>query len=519
MSADLALRQVMHTPILECSPTTPIAEAASRMSGARCSSIVVMEDGEPLGLWTERDALGLDMARSDVLETPIRDVMSSPVQSLPAETTLGQAAVRFREARLRHFLVVEDDGTPCGMVTQTDVVLNYGVEWYLRLREVDSVLRQPPIEVAGDDPVAQVANQMHERGAEAVLVREADGAHGILTERDVLNGLADHRAQSRAGDLASKPLESVPRTTSLFNARNCMVERRIRHMAITNDDGSVAGLISFNDVLSSVEHMYVEELQQTLKERDAALSNSRRHLHLAERIIETSLEGILVTDARGIIQSVNPAFTHLTGYSAEEAIGQTPGLLSSGYHDEGFYRAMWRQLQQEGYWKGEVWNRRKNGEVYPELLTITAITDDDGEVTHYAGIFSDISKLKENEERIKNQAYYDPLTELPNRRLFDDRLVMATAHAHRHGTRLGVMFLDLDRFKQINDSFGHNAGDELLREITARLRATVREDDTIARMGGDEFILLATDVGDEDDMAHLARRILDTFQEPLHIQD
>jgi diguanylate cyclase (GGDEF)-like protein/PAS domain S-box-containing protein len=399
------------------------------------------------------------------------------------------------------------------------VVLNYGVEWYLRLREVDSVLRQPPIAVAGDEPVAQVANHMHQRGAEAVLVREADGHYGILTERDVLNGLADHQARSRAGDLASKPLESVPRTTSLFNARNCMVERRIRHMAITNDDGSVAGLISFNDVLSSVEHMYVEELQQTLKERDAALSNSRRHLHLAERIIETSLEGILVTDARGIIQSVNPAFTNLTGYTAEEAIGQSPGLLSSGYHDEGFYRAMWRQLQQEGHWKGEVWNRRKNGEVYPELLTITAITDDNGEVTHYAGIFSDISKLKENEERIKNQAYYDPLTELPNRRLFDDRLVMATAHAHRHGTRLGVMFLDLDRFKQINDSFGHNAGDELLREITARLRATVREDDTIARMGGDEFILLATDVGDEDDMAHLARRILDTFQEPLHIQD
>jgi len=509
----------MHSPILHCAPDTPVAEAAAWMSRARCSSILILRGERPEGIWTERDALGLDMTQSAILEAPIREVMNAPVQTIDADTSLGEAALRFREARLRHFLVVEKDGTPAGVVTQTDVVLNHGVEWYLRLREVESVLRNEPLVTGAEQPLSQVANAMHARGSEAALVREGDGTLGILTERDILQCLADHQADIRSGDVASKPLVSVPRTTSLFRARNLMVDRGIRHMAITDDAGELAGLISFNDVLFSVEHMYVEELQQTLRERDAALTASQRHLHLAEQIIETSLEGILVTDARGIIQSVNPAFTELTGFTEEEAVGQTPGLLSSGCHDEAFYRDMWDRLRREGAWKGEIWNRRKNGELYPELLTITAIHDDDGETTHYAGIFSDISKLKENEERIKNQAYYDPLTELPNRRLFDDRLSMAVAHAHRHGTRLGVMFLDLDRFKQINDIFGHNAGDDLLREVTGRLRRVVREDDTIARMGGDEFILLAADVADEDDMAHLARRILEIFQEPLHIQE
>jgi diguanylate cyclase (GGDEF)-like protein/PAS domain S-box-containing protein len=488
------------------------------MSEAFCSSILILDRGQPLGIWTERDALALDMTDPGILEAPIREVMNSPVQTVPADLSLGEAAARFRTAGLRHFLVAADDGSPAGVVTQTDVVRNHGVEWYLHLREVDSVLRGEPLEAAAHRPLAEVANAMHRRGKEAALIREADRGLGILTERDVLIALANRQAHCRAGDLASKPLVSVPRTTSLFRARNLMLERGIRHMAVTEEDGKLAGLIGFNDVLFSVEHMYVEELQETLRERDAALSASRHHLHLAEQIIETSLEGVLVTDAQGIIQSVNPAFTELTGFTEEEAVGQTPGLLSSGYHGEDFYRRMWAQLAREGAWKGEIWNRRKNGELYPELLTITAIHNEAGEVTHYAGIFSDISKLKENEERIRNQAYYDPLTELPNRRLFDDRLRMAIAHAHRHGTRLGVMFLDLDRFKQINDLFGHNAGDDLLREVASRLGGVVREDDTIARMGGDEFVLLAPEVTDADDMAHLAQRILTSFQEPLRIQ-
>lgn len=261
----------------------------------------------------------------------------------------------------------------------------------------------------------------------------------------------------------------------------------------------------------------MRELEHALQERDRALDLSKRHLLLAERIIDCSPEGIMITDPEGIIQSVNPAFVRLTGFESEEVIGKSPSILSSGRHDEQFYRDMWSKIHRDGYWQGEIWNRRKNCEIYPELLTITAIHDENGELTHYASLFSDISSLKENEERIKHLAYYDPLTALPNRRLFHDRLSMAIAHAHRSSSRLAVMFIDLDRFKLINDSLGHKVGDELLKEVSKRLTQTVREDDTVARMGGDEFVFILSEIDDEEDAVASAHRVIEAITMPIVI--
>lgn len=517
-SSELPVSQVMHAEILECPPATPLAEAAERMRAAGCSSIIVRQGGEPLGIWTERDALGVDFSDPGHWDAPISEHMNAPIRTLGADTTLGEAAVRFKEEHVRHFLVVDGDGESAGVITQTDVVLNHGVEWFLRLRETASVLHREPLMVPADAPLSRTVERMRQARTEAALVREDEGEWGILTERDAVEALAERRGDVPVGQLASFPLMTVAGETSLFHARNRMVEAGIRHIGVTDASGALRGLVSFEDVLDSVEYMYVEELQETLKERDQALAASQRNLRLAEKIIESSLEGILITDAQGRIESVNPAFEDVTGYSEEEVVGHKPSMLQSGRHGPEFYEAMWRELAETGSWRGEIWNRRKNGQVFPELLTITAITDEEGRTTHYAGIFSDISNLKENEERIKAQAYYDPLTDLPNRRLFDDRLAMAVAHAHRQGTRLAVLFLDLDRFKQVNDSLGHNAGDELLKTVTERLHASVREDDTVARMGGDEFIVLAADFEDPDQVAHTAQRILKAFRKPLTVQ-
>jgi diguanylate cyclase (GGDEF)-like protein/PAS domain S-box-containing protein len=223
----------------------------------------------------------------------------------------------------------------------------------------------------------------------------------------------------------------------------------------------------------------------------------------------------MVTDAAGVIESVNPAFTRLTGYGAGEVVGKNPSILSSGRHDKAFYQKMWQQISEEGCWQGEVWNRRRNGELFPELLTITAIHDDQGAVSHYASLFSDISKLKESEEHIRSLAYYDPLTNLPNRRLFTDRLSVALAHAHRSEGQLAVLFIDLDRFKRINDSLGHSVGDGLLQEVATRLLAAVREDDTVARMGGDEFIILLSEVTEMESVIACARRITAAMGQPI----
>jgi diguanylate cyclase (GGDEF)-like protein/PAS domain S-box-containing protein len=200
--------------------------------------------------------------------------------------------------------------------------------------------------------------------------------------------------------------------------------------------------------------------------------------------------GIIVTDADGVILRVNEAFCATTGYSAEELIGQTPRLFKSGRHDANFYAAMWQSLRQAGVWQGEIWDRRKNGEVYPKWMTISAVKGDDGVTTHYVSTHSDISERKAAEEEVKHLAFYDPLTQLPNRRLLLDRLHQALATSHRIARHGALLFIDLDNFKILNDTLGHDQGDLLLQQVAARLTSCVREGDTVARLGGDEFVVM-----------------------------
>jgi len=203
-----------------------------------------------------------------------------------------------------------------------------------------------------------------------------------------------------------------------------------------------------------------------------------------------SQEGIMVTDANSVIQRVNHAFTRLTGYSAEEVVGRTPTLLSSGRHDKNFYQCMRATLNEQKHWQGEMWNKRKNGKIYADWLTITAVTAPDGDITHYVGTFSDITSNPESLAEIHRLAYYDSLTHLPNRRMLLDRLKQALAASSRNKHYGALLFLDLDNFKTLNDTYGHSIGDLLLVEIAQRLTANVREGDTEARLGGDEFVLM-----------------------------
>jgi diguanylate cyclase (GGDEF)-like protein/PAS domain S-box-containing protein len=201
-------------------------------------------------------------------------------------------------------------------------------------------------------------------------------------------------------------------------------------------------------------------------------------------------EGIFITDRNGTIVRVNRSFSQLTGYAESEVLGRTPALLKSGRYDPAFYRAFWHSLCDAGYWNGELWNRRKNGELYAQWTTISAVRDENGQITHYVSAFSDITEHKAAEEQIRHLAFYDPLTNLPNRRLFLDRFEQALALAERSDGWGSLMFLDLDRFKELNDRYGHVVGDQLLVEVARRLVACVRGSDTVARLGGDEFVVI-----------------------------
>ena len=256
---------------------------------------------------------------------------------------------------------------------------------------------------------------------------------------------------------------------STFHARlNCL--------RMTKEDDQSAVRIALADIS---EHKRAEE-----------------ELRIAAIAFE-SQEGMIVTDTKGVIVRVNQAFTRLTGYSAAEAVGKKPALLNSGRHDKAFYRQMWQALEKERYWQGEVWNRRKNGRIYAEWLTISAVAAPDGSITHYVGTFSDITRDSEAEAEIHRMAYYDPLTHLPNRRLLMDRLGQALAASRRSGQHGALLFLDLDNFKTLNDTRGHDVGDLLLIEIAQRLNASVREGDTVGRLGGDEFVLMLEDLSED----------------------
>jgi diguanylate cyclase (GGDEF)-like protein/PAS domain S-box-containing protein len=230
-----------------------------------------------------------------------------------------------------------------------------------------------------------------------------------------------------------------------------------------------------------------------------------------------SQEGIVVTDANSVILRVNQAFTRITGYSAEEVVGQTPRILKSSRHSAEFFREMWESIQQTGSWQGEVWDRRKNGEEYPKWLTISAVKNAAGTVTHYVGTHYDITDRKNAEQRIRDLAFVDQLTGLPNRTSLQERLIQTLGLVQRNERQLALMLIDLDNFKTINDTLGHQVGDELLVEVAKRLLASVRQSDLVARLGGDEFIVILPDIETPADAAHVADKILYSVSAPYCI--
>ncbi|HEY0857187.1 MAG TPA: EAL domain-containing protein [Albitalea sp.] len=254
-------------------------------------------------------------------------------------------------------------------------------------------------------------------------------------------------------------------------------------------------------------------VSRDITERKRA-EDTRRQWAMA---FESTRDGVVITDVRARIQAVNRAFCEITGHAKEDVLGHTPRLLQSGLHNAAFYAALWRSVRENGSWQGEVWNRRKNGDVYPQWLTISAVHDEAGELSNYVGVCTDISRIKRSEAELERLAHYDPLTDLPNRRLLQLRLEHALERAHRRRSRTAILYIDLDGFKTVNDSLGHPAGDELLVCVAKRLRARMREEDTLGRLGGDEFLVVLESLGEPGEAAIVARDLLRAVAEPMRL--
>ncbi|MBI2969393.1 MAG: EAL domain-containing protein, partial [Gammaproteobacteria bacterium] len=244
---------------------------------------------------------------------------------------------------------------------------------------------------------------------------------------------------------------------------------------------------------------------------------AEERLRLDAAAIESTRDGVLITDRDGRIVSANRSFRQTMGYPEAEILGQTPSLLRSGRHGRDFYQSMWTDISSTGHWQGEVWNRRRNGEIFPVWVTINAVCNERGEPTHYVAVYTDISKLKQSEEELEHLAHFDPLTGLPNRLLLQSRLEHAVDQARRRQHHVAVLFIDLDDFKKVNDSLGHLVGDELLIAAARRLKGRVRGEDTLARLGGDEFVVLLEELHRADEAATVARDLHASLSAPFNL--
>jgi len=314
----------------------------------------------------------------------------------------------------------------------------------------------------------------------------------------------------RLADLYADPAEREVFLAALAagGGRVTGYESRLRHR-----DGRQVWVLANSQYVRDAagQVIGVEGTTRDITERRRA----EEELRLAAQVFQNSGEAIMITDQENRIVSVNRAFAEMTGYAQEEVIGQRPSILASDHHDPAFYQRMWQTLMQTGHWRGEIWNRRKSGEVYPGWLGISTLRDPAGRLTHFVAIFADISERKAAEARIEYLAHHDPLTNLPNRVLFKDRLERAIAHGERTGGHVALLFVDLDRFKTVNDSLGHPVGDLLLQEAAQRLRRCVREMDTVSRQGGDEFLVVLTELRETDAVTRVAEAILASLAQPF----
>ena len=338
------------------------------------------------------------------------------------------------------------------------------------------------------------------RRNELILRSAADGIFGTDLEgrTTFVNEAALRMLGFERSELIGKPIHDLTHHTTAAGhalpAHACEIQRTMRNHAlrrVSDDvfwrkDGSsfpveyMSGPLWDGDAVMGVVVAF-----QDISERKRA----EEELRIAAIAFE-SQEGVLITDANNVIRRVNRAFSEITGYSADEVVGRTPSMFKSGRHDQAFYSTLWGELMRGGVWQGEVWNRRKNGEVYPEWLTINVVRGKEGEITHHVAMITDISQRKAAEDEIRHLAFYDPLTRLPNRRLLMERLNRARAAGSRSGHWGALLFIDLDNFKTLNDTLGHDKGDVLLEQVAYRLSGCVREDDTVARFGGDEFVVM-----------------------------
>ena len=510
--------QIITRKVITVSTDTPMSEAVAVMALARISCLVVAEEGKPLGIFTERDVVKGASKGVAFDQRPIREMMTSPVVTIPGSLSLYEAYNQLLTNGIRHHGVVDRAGRVTGVLSQSDLIDHLGLEYFVEMRKIEQVMSPGVVTVERTVPVLEVLGQMAGGRISCVVIADRQRPIGILTERDVARLVAAGTNISNlpVQDVMTAPVLTVLSGSTVQNSAVTMKNSGIRRVVVVNGEGLIVGIITQSDIIKGLEGQYIESLKKVIRDKEDVLRETARELLdksvYLDGILSSSIDmAIVATDVDYQIKYFNPVAENVFGCSAEEVVG------TSALELEILKVAVPSRLL-----KMRDVVRKKGEYAFPLKIArdgvtnfydgrVTGIKDRMNRLAGFVMMLRDVTEHRQYEEEIKHLAYHDALTGLPNRVLLSDRLAQTLAQSSRNRTQGALMILDLDNFKDINDTLGHSVGDLLLQEVSARLKESVRKSDTVSRMGGDEFVVLLPKINSLESSTVIARKVVRAF--------
>lgn len=516
------ISRIVSRHVITVTPETPAREAIATMAQAGISCLVISEKKKPVGIFTERDLVRAVHRHTAFGEMTIAALMTSPVLAIPGNLSIFEAYNLMLTNSIRHHVVVNSTGHILGVISQSDLINQLGLEFFVEMRKVEQIMSPRVATVAGHLPLDAALAQMAGPGISCVVIEEHGKPVGIITERDavrlVAKGIETDTVTVEKG--MSSPVICTTIGSTVHHAAHLMQQKKIRRVLVVDAKGAIAGIITQSDIVKGLEKKYIESLHEIIREKEDIVQQTAQELIdktvYLDNILRSATDlAIIATDIDLRIKYFNPVAEKVLGYEAAEVIGRSALEFHTlvGVTAERMDRA--KEVVRKK--KKHLFTARIeiNGELHLFDGNLTGIIDRQKRLIGFVLMLQDITERRKQEELIHHLAYHDALTGLPNRVLLSDRLAQTMVTAQRYNQRGALMLLDLDHFKDINDTLGHSMGDLLLKEVSKRLVNLLRKSDTVSRMGGDEFVLLLPNLPNRESSSTIAGKIVRAFRRPF----
>lgn len=520
------VKDICTKTIIAVPPGITVTEAIGVMQTNKVSCALVFEDEKLVGILTERIIVFHVANRAlDFSTCRVQEIMRTEVLTAHDNTYIYEAFALLTAQNIRHLVVVDERRKTIGIVTHSNLVEHLVYEDFLDVKTVSQIMTRVVCSVSQNHTVHEAFIEMAEKSISCVIVTDDGHPIGILTERDVARLVTSRMDiyKEKVGDVMSTPPVTIAKNVIAYDAASIMKQNGIRRLIATAEDGKVEGVITQTDIIRGLEGKYIQILKEFIAEKDMIIQETQRDLYnktlYLDNLLRSSIDmGIVATDINFRIVYFNPAAQVILGHPAASVMGRTVLEIHAQENVElSRFNRVIRTIKERG-WHSFMIERLRDGVKRFIQARISGILDKEQELIGYALMLSDITDRKVAEETIRHLAYHDTLTGLPNRTLFYERLALDLSHARRNRMKLALMMIDLDRFKEINDTLGHHAGDILLTTVASRLKTVLRENDTVARVGGDEFVVILPQIHRIEDAGHVAGKIAEALEIPLEIE-